>query len=62
MTTYGMTETGSTSAVSAYETRPLACPCRRSAARGTSFRTVDGVLCLKGPMLFAGYWGRPHRS
>ena len=59
MTTYGMTETGSTSAVSAYETRLSPVPVGEVPLAGTSFRTVDGVLCLKGPMLFAGYWGRP---
>ena len=59
MTTYGMTETGSTSAVSAYETRLSPVPVGEVPLAGTSFRTVDGVLCLKGPMLFSGYWGRP---
>ena len=59
MTTYGMTETGSTCAVSAYETRLSPVPVGEVPLAGTSFRTVDGVLCLKGPMLFSGYWGRP---
>lgn len=59
MTTYGMTETGSTSAVSAYETRLSPVPVGEVPLAGTSFRTVDRVLCLKGPMLFSGYWGRP---
>ncbi len=59
MTTYGMTETGSTSAVSAYETRLSPVPVGEVPLEGTSFRTVDVVLSLRGPMLFAGYWGRP---
>lgn len=58
VTTYGMTETGSTSAVSAYESRLSPIPVGEVPLEGTSFKTVDGVLSLKGTMLFAGYWGR----
>ena len=59
VTTYGMTETGSTSAVSAYENRYSAKPDGEVPLDGTSFKVINGSLVLKGPMLFKGYWGRP---
>ncbi|MGN1209150.1 MAG: class I adenylate-forming enzyme family protein [Duodenibacillus sp.] len=59
VTTYAMTETGSSVAVSAWERR--FCPFGEGQVplEGVRFRVFDGRLSLSGPMVFAGYWGRP---
>lgn len=59
VTTYGMTETGSTSALSPFENRLSPVPVGEFPLEGAAFRAEGGLLALRGPMLFAGYWGRP---
>lgn len=58
VTTYGMTETGSTSALSPFEQRLSPVPVGEVPLEGVSFKAQNGLLALRGPMLFAGYWGR----
>ena len=58
MTTYGMTETASNVATSAYSERlTLGAKARANALAELSVR--NGTLHVRGPMRMAGYWGHP---
>lgn len=60
VTTYAMTETTSTMAMSSFDDRYS--PDAQSAVplKGVQLRCNDaGVLWVRGPMLFSGYWGMP---
>ena len=59
VTTYGMTETGSSSGISAWEERLQPVSSGEVPLRGVRYRERDGEILLSGPMLFDGYWGRP---
>lgn len=57
LTTYGMTEAGSTVAVTPYEERFVP---QREAGRllpGIEAKCVNGMLALRGPILAEHYWG-----
>lgn len=59
VTTYGMTETGSSSGISAWEERLQPVSSGEVPLRGVRYREKNGEILLSGPMLFDGYWGRP---
>lgn len=58
VTTYGMTETGSSSGLSRWEDRFSPESKGEMPLEGVTYRLEDGEIVLSGPMLFAGYWGQ----
>lgn len=58
VTTYAMTETGSSVAVSRWEERFSPVGNGQVPLEGVRLRALDARLWVAGPMLFAGYWGR----